>query len=179
MDRNQIVELSRREVCWVKYGNALRFECGAGTINSSTTRSITARWRQQRFLPVHDGRWLARRLPAGATGAAPWMLDVRDNQLVWFDAACRIDPVRVASVSVPARAWFEPRRDAGSDLDHATRWCCRTNRTIRRGGRRRRALLFRSSGRLVRMGALGIPRSLQPRRRLQHAYRQSVWCQTP
>jgi hypothetical protein len=115
--QNQIVDVSRREVCWVKYGNPRRFEC----------------WRWDDQFVYHavdhgldgdsndsyaftDGRWLARYLPAGATASAPWTLDVAQNQLVWFDAACRVDAARSHAFPYRQRAWFEPRRDAGADL---------------------------------------------------------------
>jgi len=115
--QNQIVDVSRREVCWVKYGNTRRFECWRWDdqfIYHAVDHGLDGdSGDSYRFT---DGRWLARRLPAGATAAAPWALDVRDNQLVWFDAACRIDPVRSHAFPYRQRAWFEPRRDAGSDL---------------------------------------------------------------
>jgi len=115
--QNQIVDVSRREVCWVKYGNTRRFECWRWDdqfIYHAVDHGLDGdSGDSYRFT---DGHWLARRLPAGATAAAPWALDVRDNQLVWFDAACRIDPVRSHAFPYRQRAWFEPRRDAGSDL---------------------------------------------------------------
>src|SRR5882762_9955270 len=91
--QNQIVDLARREVCWVKYANARRFEC----------------WRWDEHYVYHavdhgfdgdsnesyrftDGRWLPRYLPGGTAAASPWTIDVSRNQIVWFDASCRIDP---------------------------------------------------------------------------------------
>jgi hypothetical protein len=43
-------------------------------------------------------------------------MDVADNDLVWFDAACRVDASRSHAFPYRQRAWFEPRRDAGPDL---------------------------------------------------------------
>src|SRR5439155_3491511 len=75
--QHQIVDLARREVCWTKYANPRRFECW--------------RWDEQYVYHVvdhaldgdsdesyrfTDGRWLPRYLPAGATAAAPWTIDV-------------------------------------------------------------------------------------------------------
>jgi hypothetical protein len=115
--QNQIVDLARREVCWVKYGNARRFECWrwddqfiyhevdhALDGDSNDSYSFT------------DGRWLPRYVSAGATASAPWTLDVARNQIVWFDAACHVDPTRSHRFPYVQRAWLEPRLDAGTDL---------------------------------------------------------------
>lgn len=115
--QNQNVDLARREVCWVKYGNPRRFEC----------------WRWDDLYVYHavdhaldgdsndsysftDGRWLPRYLPVGATATAPWVMDVARNQIVWFDATCRVDPARSHLFPYRQRAWLEPRLNAGSDL---------------------------------------------------------------
>ena len=60
-----------------------------------------------------NGRWLARYIPADATASAPWTMDVLRNQLVWFDASCRVDPARSHAFPNRQRAWLEPRRDTG------------------------------------------------------------------
>ena len=115
--QNQIVDLARREVCWVKYANARRFEC----------------WRWDEHYVYHavdhgfdgdsnesyrftDGRWLPRYLPGGTAAASPWTIDVSRNQIVWFDPSCRIDPARSHAFPYRIRAWIEPRVDAGPDL---------------------------------------------------------------
>jgi len=43
-------------------------------------------------------------------------MDVKQNQLVWFDAACHVDPSRSHAFPYRQRAWFEPSRDAGGGL---------------------------------------------------------------
>src|SRR4051812_6465388 len=66
--QNQIVDVSRREVCWVKYGNARRFECWRWDdqfIYHAVDHGLDGDSNESyRFT---DGRWLARRVPAGAT----------------------------------------------------------------------------------------------------------------
>jgi hypothetical protein len=115
--QNQIVDLARREVCWVKYGNPRRFECWRWddqfvyhavdhALDGDSNDSYT----------FTDGRWIARYLPAGSSAALPWSIDVPQNQLVWFDGSCRRDVVRSHAFPYRQRAWFEPRRDAGGTL---------------------------------------------------------------
>jgi hypothetical protein len=115
--QNQIVDLARREVCWVKYGNARRFECWRWDdqfIYHAVDHGLDGDSNESYIFT--DGRWLARYLPAGATASAPWTMDVPANQIVWFDAACHVDPSRSHAFPYRQRAWLEPRRDAGSDL---------------------------------------------------------------
>ena len=115
--QNQIVDLTRREVCWVKYGNPRRFECWRWDdrfIYHAVDHGLDGDSNESYMFT--DGRWLARDIPAGATAAAPWTLDVSQNQLVWFDASCRVDPSRSHAFPYRQRAWFEPRRDTGADL---------------------------------------------------------------
>ena len=129
----------------MKYGNARRFECWRWDdqfiyhavdhgLDGDSNESYT----------FTDGRWLARYLPAGATASAPWVMDVPQNQMVWFDAACRVDPARSHAFPYRQRAWFEPRRDAGPDARRARHAGPRVS-AVRSGrrDRRRRALLFR------------------------------------
>jgi hypothetical protein len=115
--QNQIVDLGRREVCWVKYGNPRRFECWRWDdqfvyhavdhgLDGDSNESYT----------FTDGRWLARYLPADATASAPWALDVAQNQMIWFDGRCHVDAARSHAFPYRQRAWFEPRRDAGGSL---------------------------------------------------------------
>ena len=63
-----------------------------------------------------DGRWLPRRLAASATAASPWTLDVAANDLIWYDASCRVDPSRSHAFPYRMRAWIQPSVDAGRDL---------------------------------------------------------------
>jgi hypothetical protein len=115
--QNQIVDLARREVCWVKYGNPRRFECWRWDdqfVYHAVDHGLDGDSNESyRFT---DGRWLARFIPAGATAAAPWTLDVPQNQIVWFDAACRVVPAQSHAFPYRQRAWLEARRDAGPDL---------------------------------------------------------------
>jgi hypothetical protein len=115
--QNQIVDLARREICWVKYGNPRRFECWRWDdefVYHAVDHGLDGDSNESyRFT---DGRWITRFLPAGATIAAPWSIDVAQNQLVWYDAACGVDASRSHLFPYRQRAWFEPRRDAGGDL---------------------------------------------------------------
>jgi hypothetical protein len=115
--QNQVVDLARRELCWVKYGNSRRFECWRWDdefIYHAIDHGLDGDSNESYMFS--NGRWLARHLPANATAAAPWTLDVTQNQLVWFDASCHIDPTRSHAFPCRQRAWFELRRDAGSAL---------------------------------------------------------------
>jgi hypothetical protein len=108
--QNQIVDFTRREVCWVKYGNPRRFECWRWDdrfIYHAVDHGLDGDSNESYLLT--DGRWLARDIPASATAAAPWTLDVAQNQLVWFDASCRVDPARSHAFPYRQRAWFERR----------------------------------------------------------------------
>ena len=115
--QNQIVDVTRREVCWVKYGNIRRFECWRWddrfiyhavdhALDGDSNESYT----------FTDGRWLPRYLPADAGASAPWVMDVPQNQMVWFNGACDVVPAQSHPFPYRQRAWFEPRRDAGSEL---------------------------------------------------------------
>ena len=115
--QQQIVDVSRREVCWVKYGNPRRFECWRwddAFVYHAVDHGLDGDSNESYMFT--DGRWLARRLPADATIAAPWSMDVPRNLLVWFDAACQVDPGKSHGFPYRQRAWIEPRRDAGATL---------------------------------------------------------------
>src|SRR3954471_6820209 len=115
--QNQIVDFTRREVCWVKYGNSRRFECWRWDdqfIYHAVDHGLDGDSNESYMFS--NGRWLARYLPAGATASSPWTMDVTQNALVWFDAACSVDPARSHAFPYRQRAWFEPRRDAGVAL---------------------------------------------------------------
>lgn len=115
--QNQIVDFTRREVCWVKYGNSRRFECWRWDdqfVYHAVDHGLDGDSNESYMLT--NGRWLARYLPAGTTASSPWTMDVPQNDLVWFDAACGVDPSRSHTFPYRQRAWFEPRRDAGAAL---------------------------------------------------------------
>lgn len=116
-NQNQIVDDARREVCWVKYGNSRRFECwhwDDDFVYHAVDHGLDGDSNESYMFT--NGLWLARYLPASATASSPWTMDVAQNQLVWFDAACGVDPSRSHAFPYRQRAWFEPRRDAGSAL---------------------------------------------------------------
>ncbi len=115
--QNQIVDLARREVCWIKYGNPRRFECWRWDdeyIYHAVDHGLDGDSNESYMFT--NGRWMARFLPADATESTPWSMDVPQNDLVWFDAACHRDPARSHAFPYRQRAWFERRRDAGPDL---------------------------------------------------------------
>ena len=107
--QDQVVDLDRQEICWVKYANSRMFECWRWddsfvyhvvdhAIDGNTGESY-------RF---SDGRWLPRRL------TSTWRFDVRGNRITWFDPACRVQ-ARSGVFPYRQRVWIEPR-DAGGDL---------------------------------------------------------------
>ena len=115
--QNQIVDLPQREVCWTKYANPRRFECWRwddAYVYHAVDHALDGDSNESYHFT--DGRWLPRYLPSDATAAAPWTIDVALNQIVWFDASCRIDPARSYLFPYRVRAWIEPRVDAGPDL---------------------------------------------------------------
>jgi len=115
--QNQIVDLARREVCWTKYGNSRRFECWRWDdqfLYHAVDHGLDGDSNESYMFT--DGHWLARYLPAGLTAAAPWTFDVPHNDIVWFDAACRVVAAQSHTFPYRQRAWFEPRRETGSNL---------------------------------------------------------------
>jgi hypothetical protein len=115
--QNQIVDLQRREVCWVKYANPRRFECWTWNeqfIYHAVDHALDGDSNESyRFT---DGRWLPRYLPGGVSAAAPWTLDVAGNEIVWYDASCANDPVRSHRFPYRLRAWIEPDYDGGGSI---------------------------------------------------------------
>jgi hypothetical protein len=115
--QNQIVDLTRREVCWVKYGHARQFECWRWDdqfIYHAVDHGLDGDSADSYMFT--DARWLPRRIPAGTTAAAPWGIDVRRNRMVWFDGGCGVVPAQSHTFPYRQRAWLEPQRDAGTDL---------------------------------------------------------------
>jgi hypothetical protein len=107
--QHQIVDRARREVCWVKYGDAGKFECWRwddrwiyhevdhALDGDSTGRSYS----------VSDGRWLPRHL------SRAWTLDLPRNRAIDFTPDCRATGRRFP---YRLRAYLEPARDLGGDL---------------------------------------------------------------
>jgi hypothetical protein len=115
--QNQIVDRTRQEVCWTKYGNPRRFECWRWDdqyLYHAVDHALDGDIEESYFFT--DGHWMPRFVPAAATAAAPWTFDVAQNDLVWFDAACRVDPSRSHPFPYRLRAWIEPNVDGGTDL---------------------------------------------------------------
>jgi hypothetical protein len=115
--QNQLVDLSRREVCWVKYGNPRRFECWRWDdhfIYHAVDHALDGDSSESYMFT--DGRWIERFIPVVSSAALPWSVDVGSNQLVWFDAACHVDAAKSHAFPYRQRAWFEPQRDAGGTL---------------------------------------------------------------
>ena len=109
---NQVVDVARREVCWVKYANPQRFEC----------------WRWDETFVYHavdhavdgdtgesysftDGRWLPRWLAVDG-----WTLDIGSNRITWFDPPCVASTEKSGAFPYRQRAWLEPGVDTGGDL---------------------------------------------------------------
>jgi hypothetical protein len=101
----------------VKYGNTRRFECWRWDddyIYHAVDHALDGDSNESyRFT---DGRWLPRHLPPGATAASPWQIDVAANDLVWYDATCRVDASRSHRFPYRMRAWIETHVDGGPDL---------------------------------------------------------------
>jgi hypothetical protein len=108
--QSQFVDLTQREVCWVKYANARMFECWRWDdeyvyhvvdhgIDGNTGESYS----------FSDGRWLPRHL------SGTWTLDAHANTITWFDPRCGVES-RSGGFPYRQRAWIEPQRDAGPDL---------------------------------------------------------------
>jgi hypothetical protein len=108
---NQVVDMTRREVCWVKYANPQRFECWRwddAFVYHAVDHAVDGDSGES--YSFTDGRWL----PRFFSGA--WSLDVTGNAIVWFDPPCRVDPQKSHGFPYRQRAWLEPNRDAGGDL---------------------------------------------------------------
>jgi hypothetical protein len=115
--QNQIVDRARQEVCWTKYSNPRRFECWRwddAFVYHAVDHALDG--DSDESYHFTDGRWMPRFISTSATAAAPQTLDVAGNQIVWFDAACRIDPARSHLFPYRIRLWIEPAIDAGIDL---------------------------------------------------------------
>jgi hypothetical protein len=108
---NQIVDIGRREVCWVKYANPQRFECWRwddAFVYHAVDHAVDGDTGES--YSFTDGRWLPRRF------AGTWSLDVAVNSIVWFNPPCRFDAQKSHEFPYRQRAWLEANRDAGGDL---------------------------------------------------------------
>jgi hypothetical protein len=107
--QHQLADRARREVCWVKYGDARKFECWRwddrwiyhevdhALDGDSTGRSYS----------FSDGRWLPRHL------SGPWTLDLPRNLAIDFTSDCR---AMQRQFPYRLRAHLEPAHDLGGDL---------------------------------------------------------------
>jgi hypothetical protein len=109
--QHQVVDHTKREVCWVKYGNARMFECWRWDdewIYHRVDHGIDGNTGESYEFTA--GEWLPRRL------SSIWSLDVPDNRIRWFDAGCRVDESKSRPFPYRQRAWLEGARDLGPDL---------------------------------------------------------------
>src|SRR2546428_2467498 len=78
--QHQIVDLARREVCWVKYSNPRRFECwrwGEQYVYHAVDHALDGDSNESyRFT---HGRWLPRYVPTETTASSPWTPHVFGN----------------------------------------------------------------------------------------------------
>jgi hypothetical protein len=119
--QQQIVDLNRREVCWVKYADASMFECWRWDdqwIYHEVDHALDGA-RAGESYAFTDARWLPRYLEPGQM----WTLDVSANRVRWFLRDCaETDPGSREGMpgtgEFPYRlhAWLEPERDLSGDL---------------------------------------------------------------
>jgi hypothetical protein len=107
--QHQIVDRDHREVCWVKYGMAEKFECWRWDdrwIYHEVDHALDGD-SSGRSYSFSDGRWLPRHL------SGTWTLDLPRNHAIDFTPDCQATsrpfPYRL-------RAHREPARDLGGDL---------------------------------------------------------------
>jgi hypothetical protein len=108
---NQIVDRTRREVCWVKYANPRRFECWRWDDNfiyHATDNAVDGDTGES--YTFTDGRWLPRYLQGD------WSLDVADNRILWFNPACGLDGDKTHGFPYRQSARLLGKYDAGGDL---------------------------------------------------------------
>lgn len=108
--QNQVVDIAKREVCWVKYANPRTFECwrwDQDFVYHEVDHAIDGNTGESyRF---DDGRWMPRRL------SGEWQLDVTTH-ITWFDRGCQVEPARTGSFQYHQRVWLEPSHELGGDL---------------------------------------------------------------
>ena len=123
---NQILDLPRREVCWVKYANPQRFECWRwddAFVFHAVDHALDG--DSNEWYSFTDGRWLPRHL----TGR--WSFVASGNSIVWFTPSCQVDSGKSGPFPYRQQAWLERDRDAGGDLGIRDTVVLDTRRTIR------------------------------------------------
>ena len=107
--QDQIVDRARREVCWVKYRDARKFECWRWDdqwiyheVDHALDGDSTG--RSYRF---SDGRWLPRRL------SGVWTLDLPRNRAIDLAPDCR---ERSRPFPYRMRAHIDPARELGGSI---------------------------------------------------------------
>ena len=119
--QHQLVDRTRREVCWVKYGLPFMFECWRWDdewIYHAVDHALD-RSRAGESYMLTDGRWLPRMLVPGQV----WTLDVPSNRIRWFLRDCSETPPGLRE-GIPGTglfpyrmsAWLEPARHLGGYL---------------------------------------------------------------
>jgi len=111
--QNQFLDASAQQVCWVKYGNPQRFECWRWDdqyVYHQVDHALDGDSPESyRFT---DGRWMPRYLSSGGE----WRLDVAGNRIVWFDAACGVNPAKSGVFPYRQHVAFAPPRAVGDQL---------------------------------------------------------------
>jgi hypothetical protein len=119
--QHQLVDRTRREVCWVKYGLPFMFECWRWDdewIYHVVDHALD-RDRVGESYVLTDGRWLPRMLVPGQV----WTLDAPSNRIRWFLRDCSEAPPGLRE-GIPGTglfpyrmsAWLEPARHLGGYL---------------------------------------------------------------
>jgi len=107
--QHQIVNAARHEVCWVKYGDAEKFECWRWNdqwIYHEVDHALDGDSKGRSY-SFSDGRWLPRHL------SGTWALDLPRNRAIDLMPDCRATERRFP---YRLRAHLEPARDLGGDL---------------------------------------------------------------
>ena len=111
--QHQVVDSSKRDVCWVKYGNPRMFECWRWDeewIHHKVDHGIDGETGES--YEFTDGRWL----PRWIEDSGVWSLDVPGNRVRWFEPDCQLSDSKSREQPYRLRAWLERGRDAGPDL---------------------------------------------------------------
>src|SRR5262245_4323031 len=110
MSQDQVVDYTRRDVCWPKHTNPRFFECWRWDddyVYHEVDHAVDGNTGESyRFV---DGRWMPRFFDG------EWRLDV-STQIIWFDPACRVNAERSGPYRYHQRMWLEPGRDGGGDV---------------------------------------------------------------
>lgn len=110
LSQNQVVDFTRREICWPKHTNPRFFECWRWDdqfiyheVDHAVDGNTGVSYR------FEDGRWMPRFFEE------EWRLDV-STRIVWFDPSCNVDASRSGPFRYHQRVWFEAARDGGGDI---------------------------------------------------------------